>query len=609
MTHSANRLIDTGLRVPLGVYAYKVLHPALIRLDRFWLYGRQQRRYFVMPGDYVSGYTAKFGTFEAEEIAVARHLCREALGEEHLARSTMVDAGCHIGNYSVELGPLFGSVLAIDAVASYVHVARANLAWNGLQDKSAVVCAAISDREGPVALHVERQGNLGHARVANEREAAMQAEAVTVEAAPLDKLVHERGLVAVAFIKLDVEGQEGAAIQGALQTIRGHAPILQIEVDRGNLPAVRRALESTGIDYEAWQVARGNPLHEHLPARLWSALRHGGNPVFLRELGEQTVNMHHLPCVLFVPSRLRVRWESIFPVRGRAATHVRKDAVRAPAEDAGAAMPLAPARMASPAATRSDDLVVVVLARNEEQHLPRCLESARFAARIVVVDAGSTDRTVDIARAHGAQVELHDDWQGFGVQRARALAHCGGARYIFFLDADEVITPALQAEIAAIVASGEVGAWTVRWVQVAFGRTLTGVTSRPGMPRLFHADALLGFEGAVHEQAQLRPGTVIRPLKQPLLHYSYDSVQGSLDKLRQYALLGASKRAARNQRGGVLRGLASALSAFLRLYIVRRAFLHGGPGFLYCYVLAQECFFRYAALEYDRERLTDRVER
>ena len=254
-------------------------------------------------------------------------------------------------------------------------------------------------------------------------------------------------------------------------------------------------------------------------------------------------------------------------------------------------------------------LFVVVLVRNEEQRLPDCLRSAAFAERVVVIDAGSTDESVAVARAYGAQVELHDDWQGFGVQRTRALAYCRDARYVFFLDADEEIAPPLQAEIADVVASGEEASWTVGWLQVAFGRPLTGMASAGGMPRLFHMARLQGFEGAVHEQAQLRPGTPVHRLHHKLLHHSYDTVQGSLKKLSQYAMLGASKRAALGQRGGVLRGLASALAAFFRLYVLRRGFLHGGPGFLYCYLLAQECFFRYAALEYDRDLLNDRVER
>jgi glycosyltransferase involved in cell wall biosynthesis len=254
-------------------------------------------------------------------------------------------------------------------------------------------------------------------------------------------------------------------------------------------------------------------------------------------------------------------------------------------------------------------LAVVVLALNEAHRLPACLRSARFAEQLIVIDAGSTDDTVAVARASGARVEVHDDWQGFAAQRTRALAYCKDASYIFFLDADEEITPELQAEIAAAVASGEQAAWKVTWLQVAFGRSLRGMSRSSGQPRLLHTACLQGFDGVVHERARLAPGTPVHRLRNKLPHYSYDTVHDGLKKLTQYSMLGASKRASWGQRGGILRGMASAMAFFLRLYLLQGGILCGGPGFLYCYLLAQECFFRYAALKYDRDLLHDRVKR
>jgi hypothetical protein len=94
-----------------------------------------------------------------------------------------------------------------------------------------------------------------------------------------------------------------------------------------------------------------------------------------------------------------------------------------------------------------------------------------------------------------------------------------------------------------------------------------------------------------------------------LLHHSRETVRGSLEKLTQYVMLGASKRAQAGKRGGVVRGLASGLSMFVRLYVFRLGFLCGGAGFLYCLFVALEAFFRYAALHYDKEHLTNNVGR
>lgn len=260
---------------------------------------------------------------------------------------------------------------------------------------------------------------------------------------------------------------------------------------------------------------------------------------------------------------------------------------------------------------RSDSptLTVAVLTLNEAPRIEQCLHSAAFADQLLVVDGGSTDQTVALARRAGAQVYEYPDWQGFAVQRNRLLAHATGD-YVFFLDADEVMSPAFAQELRAAVASGARAVWKIRWRMVAFGRELRYLRASTQVERLFRRDQLQGFEGVVHEQARLRDDALPRHLlRERLLHYARPTVRSSLEKMTQYALLGAAKRAQQGRRGGVVRGLAAALSMFVRLYVFRLGFLCGGAGFLYCWFIALEAFFRYAALHYDRDSLSDCVSR
>jgi glycosyltransferase involved in cell wall biosynthesis len=255
-------------------------------------------------------------------------------------------------------------------------------------------------------------------------------------------------------------------------------------------------------------------------------------------------------------------------------------------------------------------LSIGILTKNEARLIGRCIESAAFADEVIVLDSGSTDDTLEIARSLGAQTFTSEDWQGFAVQRNRLLAHVRGD-YIFFLDADEIITPELRAEITALVRSQTSGAWRVRWTVVAFGHVLRHFKSGSSMERLFSTDLIDHYEGVVHETAILKTDRPMTRgmLQYRLLHHSRQSIRASLEKLNQYAMLGAAKRLAAGKKGGVLRGLASAMVLFSRTYFFRRAFLDGGPGFLYCFFIALECFFRYAALHYDRESLNDSVGR
>lgn len=249
-------------------------------------------------------------------------------------------------------------------------------------------------------------------------------------------------------------------------------------------------------------------------------------------------------------------------------------------------------------------LCIAVLTLNEERRIRQCLESARFADQVIVIDSGSTDQTVAIAQELGAEVHVYPDWQGFAVQRNRQLAHCH-CDTIFFLDADEVIPPELEAEMRAAL-SDPAHSTTLRaitWREFAYGRFLDAMKSTRGIVRWFPTALLQGFEGAVHEQYVLKdPGAAhctIHTFRTRVTHYSRESIHGSLKKLAQYAQLGANKRAAAGKTGGVMRGFGSALANFIRLYILQRGFLCGPQGFLFCFFIALECFFRYVALRYD----------
>lgn len=254
-------------------------------------------------------------------------------------------------------------------------------------------------------------------------------------------------------------------------------------------------------------------------------------------------------------------------------------------------------------------LTVAILTQNEAKRITNCIKSASFAHQIIVLDSGSTDDTVQIARDLGAQVHIEADWQGFAVQRNRCLTHATGD-YIFFLDADEEITPELQAEIVEQVATGQDAIWTVQWLQIAYGKPLSRMRSHNQHKRLFKRSNLKGYEGIVHESVSFNnPNTPTFALSHQLLHYSRDTIYASILKLAQYSQLGAIKRQTQHQSGGLWRGALSGLASFVRLYIFNGGILCGGAGFLHCFFSALEAFFRYAMLTYDSKSITHAAKR
>ena len=105
-------------------------------------------------------------------------------------------------------------------------------------------------------------------------------------------------------------------------------------------------------------------------------------------------------------------------------------------------------------------LSVAIIALNEERNLPDCLASVAFADEIVVIDGGSADRTCEIARSAGARVIAAHDWQGFGVQKNRAVDACTGD-WILSIDADERVSAELREEIAVALRAAQFDVYEV----------------------------------------------------------------------------------------------------------------------------------------------------
>jgi glycosyltransferase involved in cell wall biosynthesis len=236
-------------------------------------------------------------------------------------------------------------------------------------------------------------------------------------------------------------------------------------------------------------------------------------------------------------------------------------------------------------------LTIGIRTLNEEKRIGNCIRSAQFAGQIIVVDSASKDRTREIAPELGAEAYESRDWQGVVVQRNRLLQHVKGA-YPFFLDADKEIATGLQKEILEIVDHGHDEIREVQSTRVGVGRPLIPVKSTGGLQRLLDTRSIQQSTGIVHEQANMRQGDrAVRSFHTQLLHDSHESVHESLQKPARYAQCSTAKRAQAGKKEGVLRGMASALSTFIPLYIFRRGFLYGPEGFLFCVFRVLESFF------------------
>lgn len=271
-------------------------------------------------------------------------------------------------------------------------------------------------------------------------------------------------------------------------------------------------------------------------------------------------------------------------------------------------------------------LSVAIIAKNEAHSIARCLQSVAFADQVVVLDSGSTDDTVAIARSLGAEVEVTPDWPGFGPQKNRALARCRH-RWVLSIDADEQVSPALAEEIRAVLTQHDrpavaslplrvaapppplaadpepdeedgavVGYWLRRSSRFCGQVIAHGLWGNDRVLRLFERTSGRFSNDPVHERLICSGRT--RVLDGMLMHDSVDSLEDAWTKTRDYAFLGASMLRARG-RGGLLRAASHAGWAFLRGYVLRTGFLDGRYGLTVARLHAQGTFWKYrwAALD------------
>jgi glycosyltransferase involved in cell wall biosynthesis len=240
-------------------------------------------------------------------------------------------------------------------------------------------------------------------------------------------------------------------------------------------------------------------------------------------------------------------------------------------------------------------LTVVTLTLNEERNIEACLEGVRWADQIIVVDSGSTDRTVDLARRFTQEV-LSVSWKGYGHARNLALQHAAGD-WVLWLDADERVPPELSAEIREIIHNREAAydGYEVARRAYFLGKWIRHAGWYPArVTRLFRLGSAHFSETRVHERL-LFTGSVGR-LHHDLLHYTDDGLEQYFMKFNRYTTLAAQDMHAAGKRAGLLDLLARPPFMFMKMYVARLGFLDGLHGFLLSCLSSGYVFVKYAKL-------------
>lgn len=224
-------------------------------------------------------------------------------------------------------------------------------------------------------------------------------------------------------------------------------------------------------------------------------------------------------------------------------------------------------------------LAVLILTKNEGHNIQDCLKSAQGADELVVIDDLSTDNTVALAEALGAEV-FSNKLMGFASQFNFALEQTK-ADWVFYLDADERCSPGLIEEIRRHILEKPNLAGTIVRKNFAFGqRHRFGVLRPDRVPRLFPRTAIR-WEGLVHPHPHYNLSAT--GLKGHLIHLTYRNWEHYFNKFNHYTSLWAKDAQGKGAKAGLLSAFAHSAWGFFKMFIYHLGFLDGPVSWILCY--------------------------
>src|SRR5215831_12177531 len=240
--------------------------------------------------------------------------------------------------------------------------------------------------------------------------------------------------------------------------------------------------------------------------------------------------------------------------------------------------------------TTSVMLSAIIITRNEAANIGACLESVAFCDERLVVDSGSDDDTVKIAKAAGATVMTHP-WTGFGAQKNFALSQARGD-WVLSIDADERVSAPLAAEVLSTIRAASANGYEIARLSTFLGRPMRHSGWFPDyVLRLFRRQKARFTDDLVHERV-ICEGPVGR-LSAVLDHHPVRRLEDALRRVDGYSTASAEMLAASRRRVSFSTGITHGLWSFVRAYVLRLGFLDGREGFLLAVANAEGTYYRY----------------
>ena len=234
-----------------------------------------------------------------------------------------------------------------------------------------------------------------------------------------------------------------------------------------------------------------------------------------------------------------------------------------------------------------------IVTLNEASHIQKAVDSLSFVDEIIVVDSGSTDNTVELAKAAGAQVH-YNPWSGYGAQKKFALNLCKH-EWCLNIDGDEIIPQPLAAEIIQAIEAGEADVIRLHFNNVFMGSPLSDASHKIHSSRVFKKSSVSFDENKLVHEGVSYTGKLVS-IKTPVLHYGYESTEMRMSKQNKYSGLAALQKHRKGRSASLLKLTFIFPLMFIKAFIFRRYFMDGTRGFIHSFIEASYSFLKEAKL-------------
>ena len=219
---------------------------------------------------------------------------------------------------------------------------------------------------------------------------------------------------------------------------------------------------------------------------------------------------------------------------------------------------------------------VYIICKNEEKHIKRVLESVKDFSEIIIVDSGSSDKTLEIATSYTNKI-YHQDWMGFAKQKEYARSLCSN-EWVLNLDGDEELTEELKQEIINTIEENKIDGLNIKISSPYLGKFNSEKSKFNRRIRFFRKSAGYYPDKLVHESIVV--DGKIEKAKGFIYDYGTIDLKTHLNKINEYSSLRALEKFEKNKKSSLIKLLFIFPLAFLKSFIIKRGFLNGTRGFI-----------------------------